>query len=165
MSDIRHLGYMEIPDLVIEVLCTTALFIALELTVIIPLIRRAFTEEINSKVIPSLKSYIDTQIEDFKDSIVPTITEAVTNAASTLWNRIRGRRGGSKRGVNAFVDRVLEGEDPDEIAASYSADVVDSGLTILQAVADRINEKKQKENQKEDPDPHISLDGFLSDVS
>lgn len=160
MSDIRHIGYMEIPDLVIEVLCTTALFIALELTVIIPLIRRAFTEEINSKVIPSLKSYIDAQITDFKESIVPTITEAVTNAATTLWNRIRGRRGGSKKGVNSFVDRVLDGEDPDDIAASYSTDVVESGLTILEAVAERIKERKEKSE-----DPQKTVDGFLSEVS
>ena len=149
---------MEIPDILIETLCTTALFIVLELTIIIPLIKKAFSEEVNTSLIPKMKEYINSQISDFSSSLIPTITDAVGNAAKDLWTRIRGRRGGSRKGVNAFVDRVLEGEDPDEIAASYSADVVESGLSILEAVADRFRSKKEKTEEQ-------PAGSFLSEVN
>ena len=139
---------MEIPDLLIETIATTALFITLELTVIIPLIKKAFAQQVQDNLVPTMKGYIDEKINSFKDSLIPTITEAVADAGKQLWVRIRGGRGGTKKGVNAFVDRVLDGEDPDEIAASYSSDVVQSGLTILEAVADRFRERKEKSDQK-----------------
>ena len=152
---------MEIPDLIIEVLATTALFIILELTVIIPLIKKAFKEQVDSNMIPTMKSYINTTIDSFKDGLVPTISAAVGDAANNLWLKIRGRRGGSKKGVNSFVDRVLDGEDPDEIAQSYTDDVVSSGLSILEAVADRIKARKEKtEAEEEQP-----AGGFLTEVS
>ena len=152
---------MEIPDILIETLCTTALFIVLELTVIIPLIRKAFSEQVNNELVPKMKDYINTQITDFSSKLIPTITDAVGNAAKDLWVRIRGRRGGSRKGVNSFVDRVLEGEDPDEIAQSYSADVVESGLSILEAVADRFRQRKENNAAAQDQDQG----GFLSEVS
>lgn len=151
---------MEIPDLIIEVLATTALFIVLELTIIIPLIRKAFKEQIDTNMIPQMKGYIKTTIDGFKDGLIPTITEAVGNAANSLWNKIRGRRGGSRKGVNAFIDRVLDGEDPDDIAQSYTEDVVTSGLSILEAVADRIKARKEKTEAEEEKPA-----GFLTEVS
>lgn len=151
---------MEIPDLIIEVLATTALFIVLELTVIIPLIKKAFKEQVDSNMIPTMKNYINTTIDGFRDGLVPTISAAVADAANSLWLKIRGRRGGSKKGVNSFVDRVLDGEDPDEIAQSYTDDVVSSGLSILEAVADRIKARKEKTEAEEEKPA-----GFLSEVS
>ena len=151
---------MEIPDLIIEVLATTALFIVLELTVIIPLIRKAFKEQVDTNMIPQMKNYINTTIDGFKDGLIPTIGQAVTDAANTLWAKIRGRRGGSRKGVNSFVDRVLDGEDPDEIAQSYTDDVVSSGLSILEAVADRIKARKENAAAEEEKPA-----GFLTEVS
>ena len=152
---------MEIPDILIETLCTTALFIVLELTVIIPLIRKAFAEQVDNRLVPTMKTYISGTIEDFKTSLVPTITTAVSDAGAQLWNRIRGRRGGSQKGTNAFIDRVLNGEDPDEIAKNYSEEVVSSGLSILEAVADRLkNRSSSKENDDND-----DSGGFLSEVN
>lgn len=152
---------MEIPDLIIEILATTALFVILELTVIIPLIKKAFKEQIDTNMIPKMKTYIGDTIESFKLGLIPSITEAVGKAAGDIWVKIRGRRGGNRKGVNAFVDRVLEGEDPDEIAASYSADVVDSGLSILEAVADRIKARRAEAANDQQQDKG----GFLSEVS
>lgn len=149
---------MEIPDILIETLCTTALFIVLELTVIIPLIKRAFADQVNNQLVPTMKAYINEQIDGFSKSLIPTVSDAVSNAAKELWTKIRGRRGGSRKGVNAFVDRVLDGEDPDEIAASYSEDVVSTGMSILEAIADRMKARKEAK-QEED-----QQGGFLSEV-
>lgn len=151
---------MEIPDILIETLCTTALFIVLELTVIIPLIRKAFAEQVDTRLVPTMKTYISGTIDDFKKSLIPTITDAVADAGTTLWNKIRGRRGGFQKGTNAFIDRVLAGEDPDKIAKGYSEDVVSSGLSILEAVADRIKNRAPKEDAKQDEGG-----GFLTEVS
>ena len=80
------------------------LFIVLEFTIILPLFKRIVTKACNDMVtaqlIPSVSAYIDSKLED--------LTLKLTKS---LYSKFRGYLGGSKKGVNAILNRLADGED------------------------------------------------------
>lgn len=135
----------------ISTILTTGLFIALELGVILPLIRKIVLNVINDNLIPSLKSYVEEQ----KTALTETLTKS-------LLSKVRSMLGGRAKGRNAILRRLMDGEDIEDLEDDYSESVLSETLTNLidvmpdlaKSIGDYYHGKKK--DIKEEPQGDLS---------
>jgi len=116
---------MDFASIGLSAVLSALLFIVLEFTIILPLFKKIVTNAVNDMVnnhlIPSVNTFVDTK--------VTTLTEVLTKS---LYNKFRGFVGGRKKGVNAILERLANGEELEDIEDDYERSTIEKVLDIIE---------------------------------
>jgi hypothetical protein len=119
---------MDFVSIGVSAILSAALFILLEFSVILPLFKKIVEKSVNDTVtnhlVPTISNYIDTKIDD----LTSTITKSI-------FVKIRGMFGGNKKGVNAILNRLADGEDLEDFENEYEPSTIDKVLDVLSAAS------------------------------
>jgi len=85
------------------------------------IVTNAVNDMVNNHLIPSVNTFVDTK--------VTTLTEVLTKS---LYNKFRGFIGGRKKGVNAILERLANGEELEDIEDDYERSTIDKVLDIIE---------------------------------
>jgi hypothetical protein len=118
---------MDFASIGLSAVLSALLFVALEFTVILPLFRkivtRAVNDEVQGQLIPSVTKFVDDKVTG--------LTETLTKS---IFVKIRGMLGGSKKGTNAIFERLMQGENLEDIEDEYEPTTIDKVYDIIETV-------------------------------
>lgn len=142
---------MDLVSVTTSAILSALLFVVLEFTVILPLftkiVKKATNDMVATHLLPAVTSYIDDKITSLKADL-----------ADAMFQKFRAFTGGRKKGINAIMNRLANGESLEDIEDEYQESTIDQVLSIVSAVADRLprpsqgdnsNGKKKEDNQQE----------------
>lgn len=144
---------MDLASIGLSAILSALLFIVLEFTIILPLFKKIVTKSVNDMVsthlIPSISTYIDSKIEELTASLT-----------KSLFHKFRGFLGGRKKGVNAILERLADGEDLEDLEDDYEPSTIDKVVDLINTASQYLprptnggyNNGKEKEilDQNED---------------
>lgn len=144
---------MDFASIVISAGLSAVLFIVLEFTIILPLFRKIVTNAVNEMVtkelIPSVDNFVDSKVHD--------LTEILTKS---LFVKIKGMLGGRRKGVNAILERLANGEDLEDIEDEYEPSTIDKVLDIVDAVKPFLPNPSTRKGAEESEQLQTTIDGI-----
>lgn len=141
---------MDFASIGLSAILSAVLFIALEFTIILPLFKKIVTRAVNDMVqgqlIPSVTDFVDTKVAD--------LTETVTKS---LYMKFKGFLGGRKKGVNAILERLANGEDLEDIEDDYEQSTIDKVLDIIEMAKPYLPDPSSRKSK----DKSGEIDGII----
>lgn len=133
---------MDLASIGLSAILSAVLFVVLEFTIILPLFRRIVTNAVNDMVakqlIPSVNTFVDTK--------VTALTETLTKS---LYSKFKGFLGGRKKGVNAILERLANGEDLEDIEDDYEPSTIEKVLDMIEVVRPYLPDPSARKPQEE----------------
>lgn len=144
---------MDFASIGLSAVLSAVLFIVLEFTIILPLFRKIVTKAVNDMVagelIPSVNTFVDTKVND--------LTQMLTKS---LFSKIKGMMGGRRKGVNAILERLAEGETLEDIEDEYEESTIDKVLEIVDAVKPFLPNPSTRKGAEESEQLQTTIDGI-----
>lgn len=144
---------MDFASIGLSAVLSAVLFIVLEFTIILPLFRKIVTKAVNDMVagelIPSVNTFVDTKVDD--------LTQMLTKS---LFSKIKGMMGGRRKGVNAILERLAEGESLEDIEDEYEESTIDKVLEIVDAVKPFLPNPSTRKGAEESEQLQTTIDGI-----
>lgn len=138
------LGIMDLASIGLSAILSAVLFIVLEFTIILPLFRKIVTNAVNDMVsrqlIPSVNKFVDIKVTD--------LTEVLTKS---LYSKFKGFLGGRKKGVNAILERLANGEDLEDIEDDYEPSTIEKVLDMIEVVRPYLPDPSARQKPQEEP--------------
>lgn len=115
---------MDFVSIGLSAVLSALLFVLLEFSVILPLFKKivskAVADEVSNHLVPTISQYIDSKIASL-----------TTDLTKSLFVKIRGMFGGNKKGVNAIINRLADGEDLEDLEDEYEPSTMEKAIDIL----------------------------------